>query len=166
MAKSGIIAKFSAVLAVVLLLTAVQAFAEGQDDVLVQDIVVLTAGNESESKFYLDDVFSPLELGPMATFMVMTMGNAETLYMDFALDPDDELEKEWTDTLKGALAGVGYSTDGTITPFFGSSVEVPINSGFGFVFFEALITQKNGRGLSRAIPCSVSFALTVMEEEE
>ncbi|MFC1592357.1 hypothetical protein ACFL43_07515, partial [Thermodesulfobacteriota bacterium] len=135
--------------------------------VVVEELVTLSAGEEYAINFYLDGVFDLKDFGPMATFIAMTTGEAETLSIELIIDPEEELELEFTDVITGALVGLGFSNSGEFVTIYDDAVEIPINGTFGFAIVGAIITETDTRvRLPRSIPCTIAFAVPEPEEED
>ena len=156
------------VLAAIFTFSLSQALAEGhQDDVVIQEFVSLSAGSEEEINFYIDDAFDMSKFGPMAVFIVMATGNSGTLSIEMLIDPDEELDLDFADLIEGMLIGIGYSLEPAFTFISGDSVEMAVNSEFGFAIFGAIIqTKETLEPLHQAIPCRLVFELSELEEEE
>lgn len=138
---------------------------QSQDDVLVQQLVVLTAGSEKEINFYIDGVFDFEQFGPMALFVILAVGEADMLTAELTIDPEEELGLGFTDVIEGTIVGGGVSAAPAFTPVYGDSVEIPVGSGFGFLVLGALITKKDtSYPVGGSIPCSILFSLTEAEE--
>ena len=158
------LARCTLLIAVFTFMASATSLAADQDDVLVQKFITLSPGAEKEVNFYLNGVFDPLKISPMAFFMVITAGEAGVLSAEITIDPEEELDLEFTDVVSGSLIGIGISSEAA-TPVSGSAVEIPINSSFGVAGISAVITEKDTRyPLKRAIPCNVHFSLSGPEE--
>lgn len=127
---------------------------------------MLTPGQESEARFYLDGAFNSRTLSPAAFFPMLLFGAAASLSAELAVDPEGELDLEFTDEIKGMLVGAGFSTAQPFSFRAGQSIELPVDAAFGFAVIGAGITTiDTEESFDEDIPCSIIFTLTEQEEE-
>lgn len=131
-----------------------------------QKMILLTPGQENEARFYLDGAFNRTTLSPAAFFPVLVLGPAGSLSAELAIDPEGDLDLEFTDEITGMLAGAGFSPAQPFSFRVGQSIELPVEATFGFALIGAIITTIDTEdSLDDDIPCAITFALTEQEAE-
>jgi hypothetical protein len=132
----------------------------------LQKPVVLTPGQDSETRFYLPEAFNRLTFSPVALFPVLTLGAAGSLSAELAVDPEEELDLEFTDDIKGMLLGIAFTTAHPFSIKAGKHIELPVEATFGFALIGAVITEiSTNKRFDEDIPCSITFSLTEQEEQ-
>jgi len=151
----------SAALTVTFLVTAAQPAQADQ----LQNIIVVTPSTPREVAFYLDDVLNPGNNSSVAVFLVVALGRSSTLAAELSIDPDGELDLEFTDKIEGMLTAVSYSVSETVAVRAGTTIELPISDSFGVALvFAGLLVKETEHDIDE-VPCTIGFSLAPQEED-
>jgi hypothetical protein len=167
MKKVKVITTLALILTAFFTLARKEALAEG----FIQELIIMSPGDEIERNFYIRDVFDIQRLGPAKNFIILTAGTAETLSIELSLDLE-ELELGFDDRVSFSLIGTGFSPEQGAsfifetgeTPF-SITKEIPVNADFGFAAVSTLITGYRG-DVDMPIPCTLAFSLYSPGQED
>jgi len=152
-----------AVLTILMALPVGVSIASAQQD--LDPLFIVSPGSTKQDNFYVNDLFSTDELGPIATTLLVALSeNSDTFTV--TITPQDK-SKSFTYKNSYMLFGFYYALDGTPNYVLASNsyplpivAKIPIKSNFGFAALGLIVTSASNLDPTDIIP-PFSFTMKV-----
>jgi len=152
------------VLAVLMAIPVLVSTASAQQD--LDPLFIMSPGSVKQDNFYVNDLFNSQELAPIATTLLVALGdNSDTFTV--TITPQDK-SKSFTYKDSYMLFGFYYALNGTPNYILASNTyplpivaKIPIQSNFGFAALGLIVTSVSNLDPADVIP---PFSFTIKIE--